>query len=192
MPQIEISTVTFKRLQNFAEPLVDDIGSVLERIVDHYEKTHGPTRPPLPPPLPRTGTTKNPRNFAAGDPPTLTFTKIKKGSFGGRDIGERPKWADLVRISLERGFTQLGGFDELRRATDARIVNGIKTDEGYSPLGDLGFSVQGVDAQEAWRIAYGLAKRLLLDIEVVFEWREKEEAAFPGAVGRMAWDRSKL
>jgi hypothetical protein len=71
--------------------------------------------------------------------------------------------------------------------TDARMVKGAKSDEGYSPLPEYGISVQGVDAHDAWRIAFGLARKLSLPLEVIFEWRDKERAAYPGEIGRMAW-----
>ena len=42
---------------------------------------------------------------------------------------------------------------QVRRISPANLVEGDKNDEGYSPLGTLGISVQGVDAHDAWRIA---------------------------------------
>jgi hypothetical protein len=47
--------------------------------------------------------------------------------------------------------------------------------------------VQGVDAHDAWRIAYGLARKLSLPVEVIFEWRDKEGAAHPGEIGTIGW-----
>ena len=67
-------------------------------------------------------------------------------------------------------------------------VKGTKTDEGFCPIGDRGFSVQGVDAQDAWRIVFGLAKKLSVGTKVTFEWREREGAAFPGRTGVLKWN----
>ena len=50
-----------------------------------------------------------------------------------------------------------------------------------------GISVQGVDAHDAWRIAYGLARKLSLPVEMIFEWRDKEGAAHPGEIGNIGW-----
>lgn len=182
MPSVEISEATFQRLQAHAKPLVDTTDSVIDRLLDYYEDAHPDAQA-------RAGAIKDPVaviRFTPHELPSLTHTKLRKAEFGGRELA-RPNWNELVRTAVEAGLDRLGGVDELQRVTDARIVKGNKTDEGFSPLGTRGISLQGVDAHDAWRITYGLARKLSLPVEVVFQWREKEGAAHPGEIGAVEW-----
>jgi hypothetical protein len=183
MPQIELTEATFKRLQKLARPLVDTASSVVEKLLDHYEDTADDAA--ASPPASKTRT----RKFSPADAPPLTHTKLRQATFAGKEL-PRPNWAELVRTALEAGHRRTGSFEALQKMTDAHIVKGTKTDEGFSPLGNLGFSVQGVDAQDAWHIAYGLARKLSVPIEVEFSWRDKEAAAFPGEQGELSWTPS--
>ncbi|HET6375034.1 MAG TPA: hypothetical protein VFF88_03210 [Methylocella sp.] len=183
MPSVDLSEATFKRLQALAKPLIDTPDSVIDRLLDHYEDA-GPGRS-----SPAVNGGKDPAAMIRLDPaqvPSLTHTKLRKASFGGRELA-RPNWNELVRTAIEAGLERFGSADELMRMTDARIVKGAKTDEGFSPLAGRGISVQGVDALDAWRIAYGLARKLSVPIEVIFEWRDKEGAAHPGEIGTIVW-----
>ena len=63
------------------------------------------------------------------------------------------------------------------------FVPGEKRDEGYRPLADLGISIQGQDANGAWRGICHIVQRLECALTVKFAWREKEGAAFPGETG---------
>ena len=182
MPHVELSEPTFKRLQRLAKPLIDTPSTVIDRLIDHYEDAGEGADAPA-------ANGKDPAamiRFDAAEVPSLTHTKLRKASFGGRELS-RPNWNELVRTAIEAGLERLKTVEELLRVTDARIVKGTKTDEGFSPLASRGISVQGVDAHDAWRIAYGLARKLSLPVEVIFEWRDKEGAAHPGEIGTIGW-----
>ena len=54
------------------------------------------------------------------------------------------------------------------------IVNSIagrKDDNGYKYLPEIGISVQGQDANGAWRQTYELASRFGMSLEVLFTWQ---------------------
>jgi hypothetical protein len=53
-------------------------------------------------------------------------------------------------------------------------------------LPELGISIQGQDANGAWRAACHIAQKLGLQLSATFVWREKEGAAFPGITGRFS------
>jgi hypothetical protein len=183
MPTVEISDTTFRRLQAHASPLVDTPDSVIDRLLDYFEEAHENGRTAV------TSGSHDPTaaiRFEANEVPSLTHTKLRKARLGDREL-PRPNWNELVRTVVEAGLDRLGSIEELLRVTDARIVKGTKHDGGYSPLAGRGISIQGVDAHDAWRISYGLARKLSLPIEVIFEWRDKEGAAHPGEIGTMGW-----
>jgi hypothetical protein len=50
-------------------------------------------------------------------------------------------------------------------------VKGKKEDEGYRYLADVNLSVQGQDANAAWKGASHMAKQLNCPFEVIFAWR---------------------
>lgn len=177
MPTIEISEQTFKRLQELARPLVDTPDSVIERLLI--------LRPSSDKPQPLETRNGGGSEFDPATPPDLTFAKLRSARFGEKNV-ERPNWAELVRTALGVGLSHLG-FEELRASSDANIVKGPKTGEGYNYIAHLGISLQGEDAQDCWRIAFRLARKLSLPIAVVFEWRDKDGAAYPGRVGTMTW-----
>lgn len=184
MPTVELSEATFKRLQAYAKPLVDTTSSVIDHLLDHYE--HGNQQLPSKAVNGDAGMLR----FDPADLPSLTHTKLRRAVFDGQEL-PRPNWNQLARIAIETGLERLGGFEPLSRVTDARIVKGMKSDEGYSPLGATGISVQGVDTMDAWRITLGLARKLSMPVEVVFEWRNKEGAAHPGETGTTGWQPAK-
>jgi hypothetical protein len=64
-------------------------------------------------------------------------------------------------------------------------VSGQKTDEGYHFLEDAGLSVQGQDANGAWRSVMFIVQNLKASVEVSFIWRNKEGAEHPGKTGSM-------
>ena len=64
------------------------------------------------------------------------------------------------------------------------FVDGQKNDEGYRYLPDVGISIQGQDANGAWKAACHIAQQLGFPLTVTFVSREKESAAFPDVTGR--------
>jgi hypothetical protein len=128
------------------------------------------------------------RNFNPNSPPDIRHTKLVKAVFAGHEM-PNPRWNDLVRHAHEVAFDASDrSFNKLRAITTANIHEGKKTVEGYSPVGDRGFSLQGVAANDALRIVLGIARKLHTQLEVIFDWRDKEGAAYPGETGRVIWE----
>jgi hypothetical protein len=63
-------------------------------------------------------------------------------------------------------------------------VTGKKEDNGYKYLSDVGLSVQGQDANGAWRAIAHLGLALKLPLEVQFSWQDNPKAANPSQSGR--------
>ena len=82
MPNIDLSEATFKRLQALAKPLIDTPSTVIDRLIDHYEDAGEGTDAPA-------ANGKDPVAMITFDPaevPSLTHTKLRKASFGGREL----------------------------------------------------------------------------------------------------------
>jgi hypothetical protein len=176
-----ISGRSVELLKEVVRPF-ESLDALIERLVRFYREHNEDDAP------------KRPRAMPAGvikidpsAPPDTRHTRLIKAVFAGQEIPS-PNWNEVVRRAHELAFERVGrDFDKLRALTSANIVKGRKIDDGYSPLGDLDFSIQGVAANDALRIIYGIARKLSLPIEIVFEWRDKVGAAYPGEAGLLSW-----
>lgn len=180
MPYLEIKDDTFARLKSLAEPLVDTIDSVIVRLIENYEKSK------LPLPVQATGPQESVRDFDAFVPPDLTHTKVLLAEFCGERLGVgEGHWNGLLNAAVRKAAGSISKHDDLRRLLPVNFVWGSKTDDGYRFLGDVGVSVQGQDANAAWRAVAHVAARLGCSVNVIFLWRHHPKATFPGTTGQM-------
>ncbi len=185
MPVVRIPDELFERLQNHAKPFVDTPATVIERILDFYEAGRSaPTKPRRPSSSETPGT----RRFDPSDPPDLTHTKLLSADFDGTAASN---WNDLVDTAHRHAMTRLKTYDALRAATLSNMVQGQKTDSGFHHLSDINVSIQGIDADLAWRNTLNMARRIGVPVRVEFEWRDKPNAAHPGERGYLAWAPKK-
>ena len=181
-PSIELSAQTFARLQAHAVPLVDNIETVISRLIDFYETKDGAPVPPS-----AGGGTEKVRQFNPASPPSLTHTKVLTIEFCGKPLDHgQANWNGLLNAVVRVAKARAKSASELKQLVIIPFVDGHKVDEGYRVLSDIGISIQGQDANGAWKAAYHIAQRLGLKLVATFVWREKEGAAFPGVTGRLS------
>lgn len=179
---VELSDVMFERLQRLATPLVDNIESVIGRLADFYEQGH-PTAVTGKPP--ESAAEWGRRVFSAASPPDLTHTKVLRIKIGGTPLS-KARWNGLLFEMIRRATSRISNGDDAKRLILVNFVSGRKEDEGYRFLPEIGFSVQGQDANSAWRGACHIARQLGIPVEAEFLWRHKEGAAFPGVTGQLS------
>ena len=185
VPSIELSSQTFARLQAFAVPLVDNPETVINRLIDFFEAKEGASAPAS-----SNGGGNTIRLFSPVSPPSLTHTKVLAVEFsGGLLLHGQANWNGLLNAAVREAKARAKSANELKQLIIVPFVDGQKTKEGYRFLSDVGISVQGQDANGAWKAAYHIAERLSLALTVTFVWREKEGAAFPGVTGRLSASR---
>ena len=178
-PSIEISAQTFTRLQRHAVPLIDNIETVINRLLDSYEAKNGATT------VQQQSIPADVRYFNPGMPPDLTHTKVLSVVLRGKELGHSDtKWNALLDAVIREAMVNLKSVDAVKRVLIVNAKVGKKEDEGHRYLPDVGLSVQGQDANAAWKAALHIAKQLAFEIDVIFAWREKEGAEFPGVTGR--------
>lgn len=181
-PSVELSSSTFGRLQKHAIPLVDTIDSVISRMIDAYEQEEDASNGPL-----QGENLTKARLFNPDAPPDLTHTKILAVTFCGRPLGHgQDNWNGVLNAAASEAKARATSSDELRKLIIVNYVDGSKQDEGYRFLPDAGISLQGQNANDAWRAASHIAQRLGCELSVRFVWREKEGAAFPGVTGQFS------
>lgn len=183
MPSIEISPQTFARLQAHAVPLIDNIESVINRLIDTYESKARVELPAMDSqPEPAVA-----RRFSPLTPPDLTHTKILAVELNGQPLAyDQAKWLGLLFAMVRIAKTRSTSPAELKRLVIANYVEREKNDEGFRFLPDVGLSVQAQDSNSSWRTACHIAQQLGCSLTVTFVWRQKEGAAFPGVTGELS------
>lgn len=176
---IQISQSVYERLQSHATPFVDTPETVIIRALDALDAVRSPVDRPSTSPAPVH------RKFDSQTPPNLTHTKLMSATLDGKAI-DRPRWNGLLDACLVIGRNRAGSFQRLSTLTSANLFNGPKDDDGYHFLPMANLSVQGQDANGAWRSIEQLSRNLGISIEVVFYWRPKPGAEFPGEYGHMS------
>lgn len=181
-PSVELSPETFSRLQSHAVPLVDTIESVISKMLDSFEEK-GTAAPET------VLDGKSIRSFNPNTPPDLTHAKILGVTFGTDKLGRnQDNWNGLLHRAVREAKATAKSDEEFEEMMLVNHVKGDKHDEGYRPVPDTGVSVQGQDANGAWRAACHIAQHLKCQLSVKFAWREKEGAAYPGVTGQMIVD----
>ena len=180
-PAVDLSPATFSRLQKHAVPLVDSIESVINRLLDAYETRSGA---PVEPPGGGAEGLPAARQFNPNTPPDLTHTKVLAIAFDGKPLARgEANWNGLLNAAVREARASAKSPADLKTLVIVNFVEGEKSNEGYRFLSDVGLSVQGQDANGAWKAACHVAQQLGRELRASFIWREKDGAAFPGVTG---------
>lgn len=114
--------------------------------------------------------------------PSLTFTKPMKATINGRPI-QNPNWASILHVMLAQ--VKAKGFEGEKLVQELAVPakNASYEDEGYKYFPELGISVQGQSAADAWKEVDRLAKKWRIPVKVEFVWRQNPKAQHPGKGG---------
>jgi hypothetical protein len=180
---VDFADTTVARLQrlDLTVPLVDNIETVVNKLADFYEQARSaqPQQTAMSAQSP-----PGPRQFNGASPPDLTHTKVLSVKIGGAPITDA-SWSGLLYETIRRAKGQITK-DGASRLLLVNFVIGKKEVQGFRHLPEAGISVQGQNANYAWRGASHIAKELGIPIDVEFLWRaDKEGAAHPGVAGRL-------
>jgi hypothetical protein len=173
---IEISDELFARMQAFAAPLVDTPETIISRALAALESGGSVGLQDLGSRI---------KSFNPAAPPSLSHTTPKRMVLAGRTLPRSETyWNSLmlavIRKARDEGLTP----KQIQAALSVNSVVGNRDFNGYKFLSDVGISVQGQDANSAWRQTYDLATTIGIAIEVEFAWLDTPKAAMPGVTGR--------
>lgn len=114
--------------------------------------------------------------------PGLTFTKPLAASVKGKSI-QNPKWRSvLLGIIAEVKAKGFEGEQLVRElGIPAKATKYVA--EGFTYHPDLGISIQGQSATDAWKEIDRLAKKWSIPVRVEFVWRQNSKAQYPGRSG---------
>lgn len=139
---------------------------------------------PVPSPSPPPPNTE-PTEYDPASPPFLFYTSIK-ATFAGENVND---WSSLVRCGITMALKAGHSVSELQQILLTRIEEGERKENGFRPIAGLNVSVQGMDANKAWRDIFTLAQHLGCKVEVVFRYSENDRllADKRGKSGILRW-----
>jgi hypothetical protein len=178
MPVLNISESIYTRLQAIAIPLEDTPISVIERLLGEHEyqkDNHISSRE-------ASFICLNPRQ-----PASLTHTRVTKAIINSVQL-TKPDWNKITNLAHEIAVEIHGLSPELLHRTSLSNTDRRNISErGFKYLEKARISVQGINANLAWRNAFHLFEKLDIPVDIHFEWYDKKEAAYPGKKGRLTW-----
>ena len=115
--------------------------------------------------------------------PGLSFTRLLDASVNGKAL-QNSNWARVLvqvisAMKRKTGLNSKALSQELQIASKPHEYNA----DGYRYHPELGVSIQGQSAPDAWREISRLADKYCLPIEVRFQWRQNDKAHYPGRIG---------
>lgn len=187
MPVIRINDATFVDLKSVATWLGTETPSqTIDRLVREKMEQLDLERDDAPEVI----MPRNASNTASGDgdmefrsAPGLSFTRILDASIGGQTLA-KANWSGVL-LNVINATKKKNGMDAKSLSHELQIPSKPYEygSEGYKYQSELGISIQGQSAQDAWKEIQRLADKHRVTVEVRFQWRENDRAQYPGRIG---------
>ena len=163
----------FSKLQAHAVPLVDTPLSVIERALAALEAGDE-----------EVAQASGVRTFNPAAPPSLSHTTPRKAVLAGRRLpASATYWNPIMYAVIEEAAKRGVKRQDILELLTVNSIEGEKTEQGYKFVEAAGISVQGQDANAAWRQAHRIAESFGVGLEVEFVWQDNEKAAMPNTLG---------
>jgi hypothetical protein len=180
MPVIRINDATFADLRSIATWFGTKTPSeTIDRIVREAMEQLGMERDDEPEDV---VTTTGSGAMEFDTAPGLTFTKPLSASINGKAI-HNPRWSAILLTMIAQ--VKAKGFEGEKLVRELHIPAKAEQydEEGFKYQPDLGISVQGQSASDAWKEVDRLAKKWRIPVTVEFMWRQNPKAQYPGRTG---------
>lgn len=107
------------------------------------------------------------RQINPDDPGDLRFTRVLEGQLGE---SRGTTWRELLEAGIRQALKQGSSLASLRGELTLNIMEGDRTDSGFSPVTGTSISLQGVDAAKAVRNLVAMARRNRWELYVRVRW----------------------
>lgn len=116
--------------------------------------------------------------------PGLAFTKPLSASINGKAL-HSPRWSSMLLTMIAQ--LKAKGLDGAKLVRELQVPAKAERyeEEGFKYHAELGISVQGQSASDAWKEIDRIAKKWSIPVVVEFWWRQNDKAQFPGKSGRL-------
>jgi len=94
-----------------------------------------------------------------------------------------PRWSGVLIKTIEALKARNLNAEEIYQILDIPAQLGKHEGPGYKFYPEIGLSIQGQSAPNAWKEASRLAQKYNFPIAVKFKWYDKPKAQHPGRVG---------
>ncbi|MBC6439565.1 MAG: hypothetical protein GDA49_03970 [Rhodospirillales bacterium] len=178
MPDVRVNDATFADLQSIAKWLgIETPPRTIDRLVREKMDQLG---------LKPSDTPGDPQGEIITDDPDLSHTRILDASVGGERLEKPKRWKSLL-VKMIAAARKGSGMDPQALSRELQILSKPYeyNSEGYTYQPELGISIQGQRAQDAWKETERLADKYRIAVEVRFQWQEKDKAQHPGRIGSL-------
>jgi hypothetical protein len=172
--QVPLEATTIERMKAHAEPLVDTYDTVVNRALDALDAQKE-----------KVNSTTGERVLNPASPPNLSHTTVKSVVLNGKIFPAAESYWNALMLAVIREAKNLLSAEQVSDLILCNHVIGKKEDSGYRYLDGVGISVQGQDANNAWRTTYNILKAIKLPAEVTFVWQNNPKAVASGAAGKL-------
>jgi len=170
-PQVNLERSTIERMKAHAEPLVDTYDTIINRALDALDakKEQASSRGVLNP----------------ASPPNLAYATLKSVVLNGKQFPPaETHWNTLMVAAVHEAKKHLPTQEVSNLVLCAHVV-GKKEDNGYKYLRDVGISVQGQDANSAWKTTYNILKAIKVPVEVALVWQDNPKTVAGRTTGKL-------
>jgi hypothetical protein len=179
LPTIPLSPPTIDRLKSYAEPLVDTWDTVVNRALDALDTSKASQGG-------FSGPSLETRSFNPAAPPNLSYTTVKSVTLNGKHfVPAETKW-NMILIEAAREARKNMPPEKVKDVMGVNCVVGKKEEHGYKFIEDIGISIQGQDANGAWKGVFNVITAINASIDLTFSWQDNAKSAFPGTSGRFS------
>jgi len=172
--QVPLEAATIERMKAHAEPLIDTYDTVVNRALDALDAEKEKAK-----------STTGESVLNPASPPNLAHTTVKSVVLNGKIFPAGETYWNALMLAVIRDAKQLLSTKQVSDLILCNHFIGKKESNGYKYLDDVGVSVQGQDANNAWRTTYNVLKAIKVPAEVTFVWQDKPKAVAPGSAGKL-------
>jgi hypothetical protein len=178
----QILPQTLERLKIHAEPLVDTVDSVINKLLDYYEQNPNKA-------LVNLNTKKNTDDWVgkyydsdlfkiaksntiidSEFHPNLKHSKFKGAFIDGNQLPQNLGWNGFMLWVIEYASSKLNSED-LDKSIIINHVKGHRVGDGFKYLPKVNLSVQGQNSTNAWKAGRNLIKKINSKAEVYFSFQ---------------------
>jgi hypothetical protein len=154
VPQITVSAETFRSLNQLCGEMLKDFEGVINKlIVDHKKGGHSEASKP-----------------GNGLLPDLTGTTLREAEVNGKPL-QKVYWNDLMQEVIAQAAAKMGDTDAVKDLITVKKMEGKH--EGFYFVPTANLSVQGQNANSAWKQIERIAKAQEITVRAKFMWGAK-------------------
>lgn len=187
MPVVRVNDATFFDLKSVATWLGTDTPSLtIDRLVREKMEQLGLERDDAPEEvttLDVSSAVSDEGDMEFRSAPGLSFTRVLDASVSGEMLA-KANWSGVL-LKVITATKKKNAMDAKTLSQELQIPSKPyeHSSEGYKYQPELGISIQGQSAQDAWKEIHRLAEKHHIAAEVRFQWRENDKAQYPGRIG---------